>query len=59
MHTRRVGPEVKDEEVIMMKPQLKGSYTEYYVSTNAPKLRKPMDVKQIILEEVADRYGRG
>ena len=54
MSMRKVCP-----KVVITKPKLKGSYTEYYVSTSAPKLRKPMDVKQIILEEVADRYGRG
>jgi AbrB family looped-hinge helix DNA binding protein len=45
--------EVRGDEVVITKPKIKGSYTEYYVSTRSPKLRESVDVKRIILEEVA------
>jgi len=34
-----------------------GSYTKYYLTTRSPKLREPIDIKKIIMEEVAERYG--
>jgi AbrB family looped-hinge helix DNA binding protein len=49
--------EVRGDEVVITKPKIEGSYTEYYVSTRSPKLREPVDVKRIILEEVAERFG--
>lgn len=49
--------EVRGEEVVITKPKMKGSYTEYYISTSSPKLKKAIDVKRIILEEDAERHG--
>jgi len=49
--------EVRDEEVVLSKPKIEGSYTEYYVSTRSPKLREPVEIKKVIAEEVAERYG--
>lgn len=45
------------KEAVMMKPKVRGSYTEYYISTSSPKLKEAVDVKRIILEEVAERHG--
>jgi len=49
--------EVKGKEIVITKPKIGGSYTEYYLTTRSPKLREPIDIKKIILEEVAERYG--
>jgi len=49
--------EVRGDEVIITKPKIEGSYTEYYISTRSPKLKKPVDVKKIILEEASEDYG--
>ncbi|RLG49797.1 MAG: hypothetical protein DRO00_09570 [Thermoproteota archaeon] len=49
--------EVRGDEVVITKPKIEGSYTEYYISTRSPKLKKPVDLKKIILEEVSEDYG--
>jgi len=42
-------------QVVITKPRIGGSYTEYYISTISPKLKKPVNVKKIILQETAER----
>jgi AbrB family looped-hinge helix DNA binding protein len=49
--------EVRGEEIVISRPKIEGSYTEYYVSTLSPKLKEPVDVKKIITEEVAQKHG--
>jgi AbrB family looped-hinge helix DNA binding protein len=49
--------EVRGEEIVISRPKIEGSYTEYYVSTLSPKLKEPIDGKKIITEEVAQRHG--
>jgi AbrB family looped-hinge helix DNA binding protein len=48
--------EVRGENIVISKPKIEGSYTEYYTSTYSPKLKEPVDVKKIITEEVAQRH---
>jgi len=48
--------EVRGEEIVISKPKIEGSYTEYYTSTHSPKLKEPIDIKKIISEEVAQRH---
>jgi len=48
--------EVRGEEIVIRKPKIEGSYTEYYASTYSSKLKEPVDVKKIITEEVAQRH---
>jgi AbrB family looped-hinge helix DNA binding protein len=52
-----VNIEMKGEEVIITRPRINGSYTEYYTQTRAPKLRKQVDMKKLVLEEGTDRFG--
>jgi AbrB family looped-hinge helix DNA binding protein len=40
--------EMRDQEIVIKKPQVRGSYTEYFITTSSPKLKKPIDVKKII-----------
>ena len=47
--------EMRDQEIIIKKPQVRGSYTEYFTTTSAPKLKKPIDIKQIITQEAEER----
>jgi len=49
--------EARGEEIVLTKPKIEGSYTEYYISTRSPKLREAVNLKKIIMEEVAERYG--
>ena len=48
--------EIRGDEIVMSKPKIEGSYTEYYTSTPAPKLKKLISIKQTIEEEVAQRH---
>jgi len=48
--------EIRGEEVVISKPRIEGSYTEYYTSTRSPKLKELVSVKKIITEEVAQRH---
>lgn len=52
-----VNIEVRDGEVVITRPKLEGSYTDYYVTTRSKKLKEPIDVKKIILEEALERHG--
>jgi AbrB family looped-hinge helix DNA binding protein len=51
-----VNIEVRGKEIVITKPRIEGSYTEYYTSTNSPKLKELVDVKKTITEEVAQRH---
>ena len=47
--------EMRDEEIVIKKPKVKGSYTEYFITTSAPKLKKPINIKEQLNEEVEER----
>ena len=49
--------EVKGDEVVISKPKIEGSYTEYYAATHAAKLKKFVAINEIIAEEVERRHG--
>lgn len=48
--------EMRGGEVVISKPKIEGSYTEYYTSTSSPKLKETVLIKKIITEEVAQRH---
>ena len=47
--------ELRDQEIIIKKPQVSGSYVEYFITTSAPKLKKKIDIKKLLDEEVEER----
>ena len=49
--------EMRDQEIVIKKPQVRGSYTEYFITTSSPKLKKPVNIKQLITEEAEERNG--
>jgi AbrB family looped-hinge helix DNA binding protein len=49
--------ELRDNEIIIKKPQVTGSYTEYFITTSCPKLKKKIDIKKVLAEEVEERLG--
>ena len=51
-----VNIEVRGEEIVISKPRVEDSYTEYYTSTNSPKLKELVDIKKIITQEVTQRH---
>jgi AbrB family looped-hinge helix DNA binding protein len=48
--------ELRGEEIVVSKPKIEGSYTEYFTATHSPKLKKPVAIKKIIEGEVAQRH---
>jgi AbrB family looped-hinge helix DNA binding protein len=51
-----VSIELRGDEIVISKPKIEGSYTEYYASTQSAKLKEPVDIKKIITEEVTQRH---
>jgi AbrB family looped-hinge helix DNA binding protein len=49
--------EARGDEVVITRPKMEGSYTDYYIATHSKKLSEPVDVKRIILEEALERFG--
>ena len=47
--------ELRDQEIIIKKPQVKGSYTEYFITTSSPKLKKRINIKELLNQEVEER----
>jgi AbrB family looped-hinge helix DNA binding protein len=39
---------VRGDDVGISKPKAEGNYTDYYTATYTPKLRKSVDIKEII-----------
>jgi AbrB family looped-hinge helix DNA binding protein len=48
--------EMRDQEIVIKKPHVRGSYTEYFITTSSPKLKKPIDIKKVITQEVEERH---
>ena len=49
--------ELRDKEIVIKKPEVKGSYTEYFITTASPKLKKEVNLKELFEEEVEERLG--
>ena len=47
--------EIRGDEIIITKPKITCNYTDYYTSTQAKKLKKVVNIKKIIEEEVAQK----
>ena len=48
--------EMRDQEIIIKKPQVRGSYTEYFITTSSPKLKKRINIKELITQEAEERH---
>jgi len=48
--------EMRENEIVITKPKIEGNYTEYYSSTCVPKLKKHVNVKEIIEKEASRRH---
>ncbi len=47
--------EMRDQEIIIKKPQVRGNYTEYFITTSSPKLKKRINIKELLNQEVEER----
>ena len=47
--------ELRGDEIVISKPKIEGSYTEYYTTTQAPKLKKLVNIKELINQEATQR----
>jgi len=48
--------EMRDQQIVIKKPRINGSYTEYFITTSSPKLKKPINIKQLITQEAEERH---
>ena len=48
--------ELRGDEIVISKPKIEGSYTEYYTTTHAPKLKKLVNIREILDQEVTQRH---
>ena len=48
--------ELRGDEIIISNPKIEGSYTEYYITSKAPKLKKPVNINELIDQEVTLWY---
>ena len=48
--------ELRGDEIVISKPKIEGSYTEYYTTTQSPKLKKLVNIKELIDQEVTLRH---
>ena len=47
--------EMRDQEIVIKKPQVSGSYTDYYITTSVPKLKKEVNIKELLDQEAEER----
>jgi AbrB family looped-hinge helix DNA binding protein len=47
--------ELRDQEIIIKKPQFSGSYADYFITTSAPKLKKKINIKELLSQEAEER----
>ncbi len=47
--------EMRDQEIVIKKSQFSGSYTEYFITTSSPKLKKRINIKELIAQEAEER----
>jgi bifunctional DNA-binding transcriptional regulator/antitoxin component of YhaV-PrlF toxin-antitoxin module len=48
--------ELRDQELVIKKLQVRGSYTEYFIATSSPKLKERINIKELIAQEAEDRH---
>jgi len=47
--------EIRDQEIVIKKPVVNGNYAEYFIQTSALKLKKMVNIKELIENEVEER----
>jgi AbrB family looped-hinge helix DNA binding protein len=47
--------EMRNQEIVIKKLQFSGSYTEYFITTSSPKLKKPINIKDLLNQEIEER----
>lgn len=46
--------EMRDQEIVIRK-QVSGNYADYFIATSAPKLKKKINIKELLNQEVEER----
>ena len=49
--------EMRDQEIIIKKPVVNVNYAEYFIQTSVPKLKKWVNIKKLVENEVEERTG--
>jgi AbrB family looped-hinge helix DNA binding protein len=48
--------EMRDQEIVIKKLQVRGSYAEYFITTSSPKLKKQVNIKELMDQELEQRH---
>jgi AbrB family looped-hinge helix DNA binding protein len=48
--------DLREDEIVISKPKVDGNYTEYYTSTSSTKLKKKVNIKNLILQEEESKH---
>ena len=51
----KISFEMRDQEIVIKKLQFSGSYTKYFINTSSPKLKKRINIKELIAQEAEER----
>jgi len=43
--------EMRGQEIVIRKPQVNGSYADYFIATSAQKLKKNVNIKELLDQE--------
>ncbi|MDR2204382.1 MAG: AbrB/MazE/SpoVT family DNA-binding domain-containing protein [Nitrososphaerota archaeon] len=49
--------ELREKEIIIKKPKINDNYAEYFITTASAKLKKPVNIKELLEDEVNERAG--
>jgi AbrB family looped-hinge helix DNA binding protein len=47
--------ELREKEIIIKKPKIEGDYAEYFITTASAKLKKPINIKELLEDEINER----
>jgi len=49
--------ELREKEIVIRKPKIGGDYAEYFITTASAKLKKLVNIKELLEDEVNERAG--
>jgi bifunctional DNA-binding transcriptional regulator/antitoxin component of YhaV-PrlF toxin-antitoxin module len=49
--------ELREKEIVIKKPKIEDDYAEYFITTAAAKLKKQVNIKELLEDETNERAG--
>ena len=47
--------EMRGQAIVIKKRQFRGGYTEHFITTSSPKLKKRINIKKLLNQEIEER----